>query len=477
MTNLILNTDSYKASHWVQYPKGTEQVYAYVESRGGKFDTSVFFGMQMWLKKYLSKPITIDNVIEAQEFWAAHGEPFNASGWIDIINKHGGYLPVEIRAVAEGTPVTAHNVLATITNTDPAAYWLPSYLETQMLRALWYPTTVATISWHCKQIIKAAIDKSSDDPNQLAFKLHDFGARGVSSHESAEIGGLAHLVNFLGTDTMEAVVAARRYYNERMAGFSIPAAEHSTITSWGRDGEADAYSNMVHYFGGKGKMVAVVSDSYDIYNATENIWGDLLQSEVLQSGATVVVRPDSGDPIRVPVEIIEILSRKFGYTVNSKGYKVLNPAVRVIQGDGINIDSLPKIINWLIGSGFAIDNLAFGMGGGLLQHCNRDTLKFAMKTSAVKVDGEWRDVYKDPIGDHSKQSKRGHLALTVRHSVNGSEFMTVPESSVGMLDNLLQVVYRDGKLLNEIDFEEVRVNSGKTIAEVGKNIMIKVSAP
>lgn len=469
-TNLILNTDSYKASHWVQYPKGTEQVYAYVESRGGKFDRSVFFGMQMWLKKYLSKPITIDDVIEAQDFWSAHGEPFNASGWIDIINKHGGMLPVRIRAVPEGTVVDAHNVLATIENTDPNAYWLPSYLETQMLRALWYPTTVATISWHCKQIIKAAIEKSSDDPAQLSFKLHDFGARGVSSHESAEIGGLAHLVNFMGTDTMEAVVAARRYYNEQMAGFSIPAAEHSTITSWTRDGEVDAYRNMIHHFGGKGKLVAVVSDSYDIYNATEKIWGDTLKKEVLKSGATVVIRPDSGDPLTVPVEIVASLSRTFGHTVNSKGYKVLNPAVRVIQGDGINIDSLPKIIDNLLNVGFAIDNLAFGMGGGLLQHCNRDTLKFAMKTSAAKVNGEWRDVYKDPIGDHSKMSKKGHLALTVR----GNEFATVPENSIPFYNNLLETVFENGKLVKETTFSRVRSNSLKSVQEVGSNVMIRM---
>lgn len=474
MTNLILNTDSYKASHWVQYPKGTEKVYAYVESRGGKFDQSVFFGMQMWLKEYLSKPITVDDVIEAQEFWSAHGEPFNADGWLHIINKHGGFLPVKIKAVPEGTVVTAHNVLATITNTDPKCYWLPSYLETQMLRALWYPTTVATISWHCKQLIKAAIDKSSDDPNQIGFKLHDFGARGVSSHESAEIGGLGHLVNFLGTDTMEAVVAARRYYKEPMAAFSIPAAEHSTITSWGRDGEADAYSNMVHHFGGKGKLVAVVSDSYDIYNATENIWGNLLQSEVLQSGATVVVRPDSGDPLTVPVEIIRILSEKFGFTVNSKGYKVLHPSVRVIQGDGINVDSLPLIIDNLLAAGFAIDNLAFGMGGGLLQHCNRDTLQFAMKTSAVKVYGEWRDVYKDPIGDHSKMSKRGLLALTVTGvgTVPGAKFATVPENSIPAYNNLLETVFRDGHIVKETTLSKVRANSGKSITEVGSNIMV-----
>lgn len=466
MTNLILNTDSYKASHWVQYPKGTEKVYAYVESRGGKFDKSVFFGLQMWLKKYLTKPITVDDVIEAQEFWAAHGEPFNADGWLHIINQHGGYMPVTIRAVPEGAVVGEHNVLATIENTDPKAWWLPSYLETQMLRALWYPTTVATVSWHCKQIIANAIAKSSDDASQLPFKLHDFGARGVSSHESAEIGGLAHLVNFMGTDTMEAVVAARRYYNEQMAGFSIPAAEHSTITSWTRDGEVDAYRNMLHYFAGKGKMVAIVSDSYDIYNATQNIWGDTLKKEVLKSGATVVIRPDSGDPLTVPVEIVGSLAKTFGFSVNKKGYKILHPSVRVIQGDGINIDSLPKIIDNLLNAGYAIDNLAFGMGGGLLQHCNRDTLKFAMKTSSVKVDGEWRDVYKDPVGDHGKMSKRGRLALTVQ---NG-EWKTVEKKTVTGFDDHLETVFVNGELKRDMTLGDIRLNSSLTALQLSNKM-------
>jgi nicotinamide phosphoribosyltransferase len=188
------------------------------------------------------------------------------------------------------------------------------------------------------------------------------------------------------------------------------------------------------------------------------------------------VRPDSGDPLTVPVEIIEILSRKFGYTVNSKGYKVLNPAVRVIQGDGINIDSLPKIIDNLLSAGFAIDNLAFGMGGGLLQHCNRDTLKFAMKTSAVKVNGEWRDVYKDPIGDHSKMSKRGHLALTVKGvgTVPGAKFETVPEGSIPYHNDLLEVVYEDGVIYKHTNLSEIRANSAKSIEEVGRNIMIRM---
>lgn len=459
--NVLLNTDSYKASHWAQYPAGTEEVYAYVESRGGRFDRTVFFGLQMWLKEYMTTPITLEDVAVAKEIWAAHGEPFNEAGWKYIVEKHGGLLPVLIKAVPEGSVIPVHNVLATIESTDPKCYWLPSYLETQMLRAIWYPTTVATMSWHCKQLIKEAIEQTSDNPEQIAFKLHDFGARGVSSQESAILGGTAHLVNFMGTDTIAAVLGARTYYNEPIAAFSIPASEHSTMTSWGREHEVDAYRNMLTTFGGEGKLISVVSDSYDIYNACEHLWGEELKAEVLKSGATIVVRPDSGDPLTVPVEIIKILADKFGFTTNSKGFKVLNPAVRVIQGDGITIESLPQILANLKEAGFAIDNLTFGMGGGLLQQVNRDTQKFAMKTSAAKIDGKWVDIYKDPIGDHGKLSKRGKLAL-IRES--GVKYETVRGDGWAWAD-ILQPVFRDGKILREQTLAEVRELSNAKVLD------------
>lgn len=454
MTNLLLNTDSYKASHWLQYPPDTKYVYAYVESRGGKFDRTVFFGLQMWLKEYLSKPITQADINEAKDFWSAHGEPFNEDGWQYILDEHKGYLPVLIKAVPEGSVIPTHNVMATIINTDTRCYWLPSYLETAMLRAVWYPTTVATLSWHCKQVIKEAIDKTSDDPTQISFKLHDFGARGVSSQETAMIGGVSHLVNFMGSDTVAGVIAARKYYSEPMAAFSIPAAEHSTITSWGRENEVDAYRNMLKHFAKPNSLVAVVSDSYDIYNATSKIWGEELKDEILKSGATVVIRPDSGDPLTVPVRIIQLLSEKFGYTVNSKGYKVLNNSVRVIQGDGITYDSLPVIIKNLTDAGFAIDNLAFGMGGGLLQHVNRDTQKFAMKTSAAYIGDKWMDVYKDPIDDHGKQSKKGHLAL-IRE--NG-KYETVNSDGWAWAD-IMRPVFRNGVISQDWKLSDIRDRS------------------
>ncbi len=264
--NILLKTDSYKASHWLQYRPGTEYISSYIESRGGKWDETVFFGLQIFLKEYLTTPITQEMIDEAAEFWSAHGEPFNKDGWEYILKKHGGMLPVRIQAVPEGTVVPTSNVLVQVVNTDPKCFWLTSFLETALLRAVWYPTTVATNSYQCKKLIWNALEKSSDDPSgEIGFKLHDFGARGVSSGESAAIGGAAHLVNFLGSDTVEGILCARKYYNESMAGFSIPAAEHSTMTSWGgEEGEIDAMRNMLRNFAKPGSLVAVVSDSYDI---------------------------------------------------------------------------------------------------------------------------------------------------------------------------------------------------------------------
>lgn len=460
LDNLILNTDSYKASHWLQYPPGTDATFFYVESRGGTYDRTVFFGLQAILREFLDRPVTHADVDEAATLFAQHGEPFNEAGWRRIVDVHGGRLPLRIRAVPEGTVVPTHHAMVTIESTDPDAFWLPSYIETLLLR-LWYPVTVATISWHVKQVIRGYLERTSDDPEgQLPFKLHDFGARGVSSAESAGLGGMAHLVNFHGTDTVSGLLSARRYYDEPMAGFSIPAAEHSTITSWGREREVDAYRNMLRQFAKPGSLVAVVSDSYDIYTAIREHWGSALRQEVVDSGATVVVRPDSGDPVEVVDECLKLLDETFGSTVNGRGYKVLNH-VRVIQGDGINPKSIEAILERVTANGFAADNIAFGMGGALLQRLDRDTQKFALKCSAARVNGHWIDVYKDPVTDPGKQSKRGRLML-VRHGETG-EFRTIgvhgDEATTPMPDGFedaMVTVWEDGVWKAPLTFADVR---------------------
>lgn len=457
--NFILNTDSYKTSHWRQYPPNTEYVSSYIEARGGQnsFENVLFFGLQAFIKEYLTKPICQADIDEAKIIFKAHGVTFNEQGWQRLIDKHGGFLPLRIQAVPEGMVIPTGQVLCQVVNTDPEFYWLTSYIETSLLRAIWYPSTVASLSYYCKQIIKAGLEKSADNLDSLPFKLHDFGARGVSSLESAGLGGLAHLVNFLGTDTVSALVAGSRWYgmNDTLAGFSIPAAEHSTMTAWGREFEADAYANMLKQFGGQGQTVAVVSDSYDLWKAIDNIWGNELKSQIESMGGTLVIRPDSGDPIKVVREALQRLAVKFGTTINSKGYKVLPNYIRLIQGDGINPSSIGKIIDAVLDAGFSLDNISFGMGGGLLQQVNRDTLGWAMKTSSARVDGYWRDVYKDPITSVSKRSKRGRLAL-VRHQ---GSYMTVREDELAEQNNLLQDVFLNGELLVDDSLVAIRERS------------------
>lgn len=456
--NPILNTDSYKASHWMQYPPGMDGMFSYVESRGGLYSRTVFFGLQAILKEYLTAPVTHAHIEEARELLSAHGEPFNEAGWRYIVDELGGRMPVSIRAVPEGSVVPTLNALVTVESTDARCFWIPSYLETLLLR-LWYPTTVATISWHIKKLIRRYLRETSDDPtSQLPFKLHDFGARGVSSQESAALGGLAHLVNFQGSDTLAAVLAGRKYYCEPMAAFSIPAAEHSTITAWGREGEEAAYRNMIRRYGQPGAVFACVSDSYDVYGAIENLWGARLKQHVIDSGATLVVRPDSGNPPDVVEKCAVLLDRAYGSTLNSKGFKVLNH-VRLIQGDGITPASIKEILERLKGAGFAADNIAFGMGGALLQHLNRDTQKFAMKCSAARINDHWVDVYKDPVTDPGKASKRGRLDL-IRDGTT-REFLTYPidaETPSPRPSELVEV-FRNGELLKEWTFAEVRARS------------------
>jgi len=458
MTNPILATDSYKHSHFLQYPPEARAISAYAEARPNAFsDDLLFLGLQPYLIDYLGRAVTGADIAEAEAICAAHGVPFNRAGWEAIVADHAGYLPIEIKALPEGTIVPSGVPLLQVENTDPRMPWLPTFVETALLRAIWYPTTVATLSWKCKAIIRAGLERTSDDvAGQLPFKLHDFGARGVSSGESAALGGMAHLVNFMGSDTMEGLLAARRYYGADMPGFSIPAAEHSTMTSWGRAREEAAYANMLDQFDGDGALVAVVSDSYDLDAAVTSIWGGTLRDKVLARKGTLVVRPDSGDPVETPVRTVKALWEAFGGHVNAKGYRVLDPHVRVIQGDGMNIASIAQLVDRVAEEGFAIDNIAFGMGGGLLQQVNRDTLRFAMKANAM-LDGEgvWRDVAKTPATDPSKGSKAGRQAVVKR----GGRLVAQRLDATAPGDDLLKPVWRNGELLVRHDFADVRARS------------------
>lgn len=447
--NIILLTDSYKISHHKQYPPDTETVYSYFESRGGAWKDTVFFGLQYLIKQYLEgQVVTREKIDEAKDILTGHlgnEDIINLEGWEYILKEHNGYLPIEIKAVPEGTVVPTSNVLMTVENTDPKCFWLTNYVESLLVQC-WYPTTVATLSREMKKMLKSNLNMTGSDAG-LDFMLHDFGFRGVSSVESSMLGGAGHLLNFRGTDTLSALVMARKYYGAGIAGFSIPASEHSTMTSW--NDEEKAMENMLDTY--PTGLVACVSDSYDIYNACSEIWGEKLKDKILNRDGVLIVRPDSGDPCEVVVKCLDILGDKFGYETNEKGFKVLNPKIRMIQGDGCNYDMVDKILSVMGRAGWAAENLAFGMGGALLQQMDRDTLSFAFKCSAIKRNGEWSDVFKNPITASNKASKKGQLKL-VKTDKGLQTYRKI--SGHNDRDNVLETVFLNGELQNETTFDE-----------------------
>lgn len=493
--NNLLRTDSYKACHWLGQPPGKEIAFAYIEARGtdhaisgyeepfhdlfikcpeikdlcrqaikehfAQYTFVQFFGLQMYLKEYLLKGFTEDDVVEADEVWKEHGLPFNKEGWLRCGDRHGGQFPVVVSAAEEGLHFPFGTALVTLENTDQDFPFVPGYLEPALLRGVWYPSTVSTVSKVIKNVIKEYMVETCDDLVGLPYKLHGFGARGVSSGESAGLGDAGHLVNFYGTDVIEGVMDVRKYYHMNMAATSIPASEHSTMTSWGgRNGELASIRNMLTQFAKPGKMVAIVSDSYDLEHAVNVYYGEILKEEIKNSGAKVVVRPDSGNPPEVVLITVSSLGSSFGTTINTKEYKDLHPAIGTICGDGTtSANAVRRVLENLKVNQFSANNIAFGMGGPLLQVPNRDLFGWAMKECAARVNGQWIDVYKDPVTDPFKKSKRGRL-MTYRSRETGKIF-TEREGfrSEGRYDFMLQPVSRDGKLLKDWTFYEVRENS------------------
>lgn len=443
-------TDSYKTSHYKQYPPGTQKVYSYLEARkNAEFNKTVFFGLQYYILKYLTgKVITKEKIDIAARIIDLHMGPniFNRAGWERLLARHAGTLPIEIKAVPEGTIVDTDNVLLTVENTDPEFPWLTSYLETLLLK-IWYPCTVATVSHNVRRSIEFFNNQTSDYKDIL-FKLHDFGYRGVSSEESAGIGGLSHLLSFNGTDTIAAIVTGINYYGSGVCAYSVPASEHSTITSWGVGRELDAYENILNQY--PNGIIACVSDSYDLKVALEQFWGCDLKNKILARDGVLVIRPDSGDPVESVLFSLKALAKAFGTTVNSKGYHVLNSKIRVIQGDGCNLNSIIKILTAMEQNKFATDNIAFGMGGALLQKVTRDTQRFAFKCSDITVNNINKPVFKKPALDPNKASKAGRFSLIKENGF----FKTVPESN--HVDDWLKPVFYNGEFLAETTFQQIK---------------------
>jgi nicotinamide phosphoribosyltransferase len=462
--NLILLADAYKYSHHKLYLPGTQYIYSYLESRGGKFEETVFYGLQYFLKEYLQGPVfTREKINEAEHMLLevfGRDDVFDRRRFEYIIKTHGGCLPVRIRAVPEGTAAPVRNVLMTIENTDPNCYWLTNFLET-LLMQVWYPCTVATLSREIRKTVTRFYEATASAASfaGIDLVLNDFGFRGASSVESAGLGGSAHLVNFSGSDTLHASTFAKRYYGAQLApGLSIPATEHSIVTLLGEKGEPDIFRHVLNAF--PTGVIACVSDSYNIFRACADYWGSELKEQVLSRDGTLVIRPDSGDPIRTLLKVFDILLTQFGFTVNEKGYKVLPPQVRVIQGDGVSHSSIAGIYTALQEAGISAENLALGMGGALLQRVNRDTQEFALKCSHAVVNGQNIDVQKMPV----ELDANGQMRTSFKHSKPGrlklvkenGQYKTVGEEEAPELPDELQTVFENGEVLVEYGFEEVR---------------------
>jgi len=469
--NRILMTDSYKMSHPGQYPKGSKTVYSYYESRGGMHVHIFVFGNTYYVKKYF-EGIQIEQwmIDDADRFVTKHMGPglFNREDWQYILDTYGGYLPLEIKAAPEGSVIPGKNVLLTIHNTDPKVPFLTNWAETVLSR-LWAPYTVASNSWEIRNYLKSKLEEAGDSLEGLDFMLHDFGARGVSSGESSEILGMAHLATgFKGSDNMEAIEAVYYFYNEEMAAISVAASEHSTVTSWGKEHEDDAIENMFNIY--PTGIVSFVADSYDVFDFTERM-GTKFKHRILEHDGITVIRPDSGDPRIILPKLLDSLWKNFHGQYTERGYKVLNPKIRILQGDGIDKESIIEIIDVIMDAGYAPSNLIFGSGGGLLQKFDRDTDKFAIKCSALEIEDPhgkgtiWRDVFKDPITSKMKKSKKGRMVL---HKT-GSDYMTITHSENEMYDQYhdeLQLIFRNGVLYNEVDLLGVRERAEKTLAPV-----------
>lgn len=467
--NVILATDSYKLGHWTQYPKNTTGVYSYFESRkGAMYDETVFVGLQHILKDLEGVVVTQKDVAFAAILAKAHfGDKtvFNFDGWMHVVNEHGGRLPVRIKAVPEGTVVPVGNVLMTVENTCPDCFWLTNALES-LLTHVWYPSTVASLSRGVKKTISRYLDLTAETQDGLPFMLHDFGYRGAATHEAAALGGFGHLVNFLGTDTVPAMVLAMESYGAKLDGlaYSVRATEHSVMTAMGPNGEEGVVQQLLNDT--PTGILSVVADSYDYYNFVENFVGDRFKEQIMARDGVFVVRPDSvtkqhDTPENLVAWTLESLWKNIGGTTNSKGFKVLDNHVRILWGDGIGPDGIELILDVARSYGFSAENLVFGMGGGLLQKVNRDTQRFAFKSSAQRRDGMWHDVFKRPL-DISKTSKAGRLSLIPY------DHTMVTVAQPNHKEDLLVTVFENGEILTHSTLEEVRERAALPAAKMAE---------
>lgn len=454
--NIMLATDSYKISHANMLPEDLTYMETYSESRGGDYPYTLFFGMQYYIKSFLTGvQVTEEKIQEAVELYSVHfgsDKVFPEDKWRYILKEHNGILPIKIESVKEGSIVPVHNVLFKVSSTDKNCPWLVGIVETMLMR-LWYPISVASNSMLGKEIMDHHFEISGENSDTL-FMLHDFGYRGVSADEQAWIGGAAHLLSFKGTDTVAGIRMLQKYYNTGVQGFSVPASEHMVMSIRGRENERQAYIDAFKAY--PTDILSLVSDTYDIYKTCEMLGTDEeLRNLILNRDGKFVIRPDSGVPVEVLTKCLEIIEKYFGSTTNSKGYKTVNEKIGFLWGDGVSVGKIHTYLEVLEHKGWSMDNFVWGGGKEILQNFTRDTIKFAIKCSYAELNGKSVDVYKDPITGKSKKSKKGKQFLIYNDETG---YKTINHHELEKYQwnfNCLQTVFENGELMNEQSYEDI----------------------
>lgn len=477
--------DFYKLNHRQQYPEGTEYVYSTWTPRSTYIEgvTSVVaFGMQSFVKKYLIEYFnehffsrTKQEVIDEYVRFIKHALFVDEPEFDHIADLHDlGYLPLQIRMVKEGTLVPLRVPMATVVNTDPKFFWLTNYIETLMSSENWLPATSATIALEYKKLLIQYAELTGGDMGFVPFQGHDFSMRGMVV-EASKLSGAGHLTSFLGTDTIPAISFLEQYYNadieKGIVGTSINATEHSVMCAGGQESEYETYERLINKVHPNG-MLSIVSDTWDLWSVLNDIIAPL-KNDIVQRDGKVVIRPDSGDPVKILCGdaqsddgnvrrgVIEILWDIFGGKINDKGFKELDSHIGAIYGDSITLARAEEICEGLMEKGFASTNVVFGIGSFTYQYQTRDTFGFAMKAVHVVINGEEKFILKDPITDTNKTKKSATGRLIVTRLENSSEMvlkdgMTIQEQHDNHEIDLLEDVFVDGKLVREQSLDEIR---------------------
>ena len=462
----LFSLDGYKYSHYLMDAEGLEYKSFYIEARIENMPI-LMFGFQRLIKQ-LDWSDHLHTNPDDEKFFNAYGAPLNVDGLDNLCLYEPDELPLRIQVLREGTCTKTGIPLLQITNTDPRFAWLAGMFEDYLLNG-WAACSVATQSRIAKDLITIFMEESCDNLDKLPFMLNDFGMRACQSVNTAAILGAGHLVNFMGSDNTAAGRDIQsEYETDKVYCATIPASEHSIMTLSGREGESKFVQGLLRKFIDDvipGPMMALVIDSYDDENFVKNIifkdCKDLLQ-EIKDKGKCLILRPDSGD---VTTKIIDVLSWieeciPDEIVINSKGYKTLPSYISTIQGDGISIitgdETLIKILWNIQEAKWSTDSTCFGSGGALLNGCNRDTLGFAYKLSAVKYKGdtEWSGVGKETPG---KVSKKGRLAVVLDEDGN---HVCIPEEELGDRENQLIDLYNNELITENLEtFDDVQKRS------------------